>query len=78
MHLIALGRESGVKLTLDDFERIRKKVPHIADLRPGGKYVMADLDKVGGVPFNLEQADGEKNDQRKLHYDNGQVCQRER
>ncbi|HXQ93355.1 MAG TPA: dihydroxy-acid dehydratase [Nitrososphaerales archaeon] len=55
MHLIALGRESGVKLTLDDFERIRKKVPHIADLRPGGKYVMADLDKVGGVPLILSK-----------------------
>jgi len=55
MHLIALGRESGVKLTLDDFERIRKKVPHIADLRPGGKYVMYDLDKVGGVPLILSK-----------------------
>jgi dihydroxy-acid dehydratase len=55
MHLIALGKESGVKLTLDDFERIRKKVPHIADLRPGGKYVMYDLDKVGGVPLILSK-----------------------
>jgi dihydroxy-acid dehydratase len=55
LHLIALGRESGVKLTLDDFEKIRKKVPHIADLRPGGKYVMYDLDKVGGVPLILSK-----------------------
>ncbi|HYB03766.1 MAG TPA: dihydroxy-acid dehydratase, partial [Nitrososphaerales archaeon] len=55
MHLIALGRETGVKLTLDDFERIRKKVPHIADLRPGGKYVMSDLDKVGGVPLIMSK-----------------------
>jgi dihydroxy-acid dehydratase len=55
MHLIALGRESGVKLTLEDFERIRKKVPHIADLRPGGRYVMYDLDKVGGVPLILSK-----------------------
>ncbi len=55
LHLIALGREAGVKLTLDDFERIRKKVPHIADLRPGGKYVMYDLDKVGGVPLILSK-----------------------
>src|SRR5579872_1477499 len=55
MHLIALGKESGVKLTLDDFERIRKKVPHIADLRPGGKYVMYDLDKVGGVSLILSK-----------------------
>ncbi|MFI5422119.1 MAG: dihydroxy-acid dehydratase, partial [Nitrososphaerales archaeon] len=55
MHLIALGKESGIKLTLEDFERIRKKVPHIADLRPGGKYVMYDLDKVGGVPLILSK-----------------------
>src|SRR5699024_12415849 len=37
-------------VTLDDFEKIRKRVPHIADLRPSGKYVMAHLDDVGGVP----------------------------
>ena len=55
MHLIALGRESRIKITLDDFERIRKRVPHIADLRPGGKYVMYDLDKVGGVPLILSK-----------------------
>src|SRR5579872_5122990 len=55
LHLIALGKETGVKLTLDDFEKIRKKVPHIADLRPGGKYVMYDLDKVGGVPLIMSK-----------------------
>ena len=55
MHLIALAREAGVKLDLDDFERIRKKIPHIADLRPGGKYVMYDLDKVGGVPLIMHK-----------------------
>lgn len=55
LHLIALSRECGVKLTLDDFEKIRKKVPHIADLRPGGKYVMYDLDVVGGVPLILSK-----------------------
>lgn len=55
MHLIALGRETGVKITLEDFEKSRKKVPHIADLRPGGKYVMYDLDKVGGVPLILSK-----------------------
>lgn len=55
MHFLALARECGVKLTLEDFERIRKKVPHIADLRPGGKYVMNDLDKVGGVPLIMHK-----------------------
>ena len=53
LHLLAIAREVGVKLSLSDFERIRKKTPHIADMRPGGVYVMFDLDKVGGVPVIL-------------------------
>jgi dihydroxy-acid dehydratase len=53
LHLLAIAREVGVKLTLNDFERIRKRTPHIADMRPGGMYVMLDLDKVGGVPVVL-------------------------
>ncbi|OLC26141.1 MAG: dihydroxy-acid dehydratase [Candidatus Nitrososphaera sp. 13_1_40CM_48_12] len=54
LHLLAIAREVGVKLSLADFERIRKKTPHIADMRPGGVYVMFDLDKVGGVPVILK------------------------
>jgi dihydroxy-acid dehydratase len=50
LHLLAIAREVGLKLTLQDFERVRKCTPHIADMRPGGMYVMLDLDKVGGVP----------------------------
>jgi len=53
LHLLAVAREVGVKLRLSDFERIRKRTPHIADMRPGGMYIMADLDKVGGVPVVL-------------------------
>jgi dihydroxy-acid dehydratase len=53
LHLLAIAREVGVKLKLSDFERIRKRTPHIADMRPGGMYIMADLDKVGGVPVVL-------------------------
>jgi dihydroxy-acid dehydratase len=53
LHLLAIAREVGVKLRLSDFERVRKRSPHIADMRPGGMYVMADLDKVGGVPVIL-------------------------
>jgi dihydroxy-acid dehydratase len=53
LHLLAIAREVGVKLTLSDFERIRKRTPHIADMRPGGMYVMLDLDKAGGVPVIL-------------------------
>jgi dihydroxy-acid dehydratase len=54
LHLLAIAREVGVHLELSDFERIRKRTPHIADMRPGGMYIMADLDKVGGVPVILK------------------------
>jgi dihydroxy-acid dehydratase len=54
LHLLALSREIGVRLTLEDFERIRKKTPHIADMRPGGVYVMLDLDKIGGIPILMK------------------------
>jgi dihydroxy-acid dehydratase len=53
LHLLAIAKEVGVKLSLSDFERIRKRTPHIADMRPGGMYIMADLDKVGGIPIIL-------------------------
>ena len=52
---MALAKETGVKLTLNDFERIRKRTPHIADIRPGGSYVMLDLDKVGGIPVIVKE-----------------------
>ena len=54
LHLLALSREMGVKLELDDFERIRRKTPHLADMRPGGTYVMLDLDKIGGIPLLMK------------------------
>jgi dihydroxy-acid dehydratase len=55
LHLLAISREADVKLDINDFERIRRKVPHIADLRPGGRYVMADLDKAGGIPLIMKR-----------------------
>jgi dihydroxy-acid dehydratase len=54
LHLLAIAREVGVQLKLSDFERIRKRTPHIADMRPGGLYIMADLDNVGGIPVILK------------------------
>ncbi len=53
LHLLAIAHEAGVALSLDDFDRIGRCTPHLADLRPGGRYVMADLDHAGGVPVVL-------------------------
>jgi dihydroxy-acid dehydratase len=50
LHLPAMAHAAGVKLTLDDFERIRKRVPVLCDLKPSGKYVTTDLHKAGGIP----------------------------
>ncbi|MBI4278240.1 MAG: dihydroxy-acid dehydratase [Armatimonadetes bacterium] len=49
LHLLALSQEIGVPLELDDFDRISSRTPTIADMKPGGRYTMADLDRVGGV-----------------------------
>ena len=54
LHLLALAQEAGIKLDLDDFERISRKTPHIGDMKPGGRFVMADLDRAGGVPLLLK------------------------
>src|SRR5512141_2772662 len=50
LHLLAIAREAEVDLTLDDFNRIGDKVPHLSDVKPFGRYVMTDVDKVGGIP----------------------------
>ena len=55
LHLLAIAREAGVPLALADFDRISRTTPHIADMRPGGRYTMADLDKIGGVPVILRE-----------------------
>jgi len=55
LHLLALANEIGIKLTYDDFERVRKNTPHLADMKPGGNYVMNSLDKIGGIPFVLKK-----------------------
>jgi dihydroxy-acid dehydratase len=49
LHLLAIAHAAGVKLTLDDFTRIGRKAPVVADLKPSGKYVMAELVKIGGL-----------------------------
>ncbi|OFV95280.1 MAG: dihydroxy-acid dehydratase [Acidobacteria bacterium RIFCSPLOWO2_02_FULL_61_28] len=49
LHLLAIANEAGVPLSLEDIDRISRRTPYIASLRPGGQYVMADLDREGGV-----------------------------
>src|SRR6188472_3230653 len=54
LHLLAIAREAEVDLRLEDFNRIGDKVPHLGDLKPFGKYVMNDVDKVGGIPMVMK------------------------
>ena len=54
LHLLAIAHEAGVDLELEDFNRVADRVPHIADMKPGGKYHMIDLDRIGGVPVVMK------------------------
>ena len=54
LHLLAIANEAEVELTLDDFVRVGRKVPHLGDLKPFGRYVMTDVDRVGGVPVVMK------------------------
>jgi dihydroxy-acid dehydratase len=54
LHLLAIAREARVDLTLDDFTRVGQRVPHLADVKPFGQYVMTDVDRVGGVPVVMK------------------------
>jgi dihydroxy-acid dehydratase len=54
LHLLAIAHEAKVELTMDDFHRIGSKVPLLADVKPFGRYVMSDVDKVGGVPVIMK------------------------
>ena len=55
LHLLAMAREAHVELELDDFDRISREVPHLVDVRPAGRFVMSDLDRVGGVPVIMKE-----------------------
>ena len=55
LHLLAIAREAGVDLELDDFDRVSRATPHLVDVRPAGKFVMSDLDRVGGVPVVMQE-----------------------
>jgi len=55
LHLLAIAREARVELSLDDFDRISRRIPHLVDVRPAGRFVMSDLDRVGGVPVVMRE-----------------------
>jgi len=55
LHLLAIANEAEVELTMDDFDAVSRRVPHIVDTRPGGRFVMADVDRVGGMPAVLRE-----------------------
>ncbi|MGZ4516000.1 MAG: dihydroxy-acid dehydratase, partial [Mycobacterium sp.] len=54
LHLLAIAHEADVALSLDDFSRIGSKVPHLADVKPFGRYVMSHVDQIGGVPVAMK------------------------
>lgn len=54
LHLLAMARAAEVPLTIDEFQPIADRTPYLADLRPSGKYMMEDLNRVGGVPAVLK------------------------
>ncbi len=54
LHLLAMAHEADVELSMDDFKRIGARVPHLADVKPFGQYVMTDIDRVGGVPVVMK------------------------
>jgi dihydroxy-acid dehydratase len=54
LHLLAIAREAEVPLDIDDFEAIRRRVPHLCDLKPSGRYVATDLHAVGGIPLVMK------------------------
>ena len=58
LHLLAVAREMGVPLTIDEFEQISERTPLLCDLQPGGQYVATDLYEAGGVPLVLGAPEG--------------------
>ena len=66
LHLLAIANEAEVDLTLDDFVRVGKNVPHLGDLKPFGRYVMNDVDRVGGVPVVMRGTARRRADERRL------------
>ncbi len=55
LHFLAIAQEAGVPFTIEEFDTISSRTPYIVDMKPGGRYLMADLDRIGGVPFVMKR-----------------------
>ena len=55
LHLLAIAHEAEVDISIDDFDRLSRDTPYLTDLRPGGRFVMSDVDKIGGVPVVMNE-----------------------
>ena len=55
LHLLAIAHEANVEMSIDDFDRLSRKTPYMTDLRPGGQYVMSDVDRSGGVQVVMKE-----------------------
>ncbi|MDQ6616750.1 MAG: dihydroxy-acid dehydratase [Actinomycetota bacterium] len=55
LHLLAIAHEARVELTIDDFDRVGRRVPHLADTKPHGRYHMTDIDRIGGIPVVMRE-----------------------
>ena len=55
LHLLAIAHEADVDLEIDDFDRLSRRTPYLTDLRPGGRFVMADMDRSGGIPVVMKE-----------------------
>ena len=67
LHLPAIAHECGIEVTLDDIDAIARRVPHIADMRPGGRFVQSDLHAAGGAPRVLKELLDARLPPRRLH-----------
>ena len=68
LHLLAIASEAGVALDIDDFDRISAKVPLLADLKPGGRFVATDLHRAGGIPLVVAAARRGRAPARRRHH----------
>ena len=72
LHFLAIAHAAGVEWTIDDFERVRRKVPVLCDLKPSGRYLAVDLHRAGGIPQVMKAPARRRPAARRLHDDHRQ------